>query len=143
MPPGAQAGKMATVADELLNDFEDSGDENEEEQPNDGLFDNGYATPPLSYGLDDAAGSSNSKMELDGDEEELDEDLESSTAANTKMMDAEGEEEAKARVEKMQLGSVNDVRSVASLMKTLEPVMEVSTVHQQRISRACIYNLLN
>jgi U4/U6 small nuclear ribonucleoprotein PRP31 len=40
--------------------------------------------------------------------------------------DVEDEDEAKARVEKMQLGGVDDVRSVASLMKTLEPVIEVS-----------------
>jgi U4/U6 small nuclear ribonucleoprotein PRP31 len=43
------------------------------------------------------------------------------------MDDAEDEEEAKARIEKMQLASVSDVRSVAGLMRQLEPVMEVST----------------
>ena len=37
------------------------------------------------------------------------------------------EEATKAKVEKMQLGGVDDVRSVAGLMKTLEPVLEVST----------------
>jgi hypothetical protein len=41
--------------------------------------------------------------------------------------DVEDEEETKAKVEKMQLGGVDDVRSVAGLMKSLEPVLEVST----------------
>lgn len=37
----------------------------------------------------------------------------------------DSEEASKARIEKMQLGAVKDVRSVASLMATLEPVLEV------------------
>ena len=40
--------------------------------------------------------------------------------------DVEDEEETKAKIEKMQLGGVDDVRSVAGLMRTLEPVLEVS-----------------
>lgn len=122
---------MATVADELLNDFEDSSSENGDEQQHDGLFGNGYATPPPSNGTKatpdpQLAGSS---MELDGDEEEPDDDIEGSSATDVKAEDAEDEEEAKARVEKMQLGNVNDVRSVAGLMQTLEPVMEVSNMN--------------
>ena len=61
-----------------------------------------------------------------GDEEEVDEDEEMSGVADTGA-DVEDEEETKAKVEKMELGAVDDVRSVARLMKTLEPVLEVST----------------
>ena len=114
---------MATLADELLNDFEDSGSEGEAE-PQDGLVQDGSTTPPV-YG---GAHAPNSSMVLDGDEEEEDEDEEMSTAGASKdaVADAENEDEAKAKVVKMQLGGVNDVRNVASLMKTLEPVLKVS-----------------
>ena len=53
-----------------------------------------------------------------------DADLDAAAPAHVAMDDAEDEEEAKARIEKMQLASVSDVRSVAGLMKQLEPVME-------------------
>ena len=58
--------------------------------------------------------------------EDVDED-EEMVGAQISELDVEDEEEAKAKVEKMQLGGVDDVRSVAGLMKTLEPVLEVST----------------
>ena len=116
---------MSTLADELLNDFEDSGSEHEEEQ-NGGLFPdaedvkssflNGNAPKPLN-----SAG-----MELDADEEEVDEDEEMAGMDRNAVEIVEDEEEAKAKVEKMQLGGVDDVRTVAGLMKTLEPVLEVS-----------------
>lgn len=115
---------MSTLADELLNDFEDSASEGEEENQN-GLL-GGSATPP-------AAGQTNghkepSSMILDGDEEEEDEgDAEDGMQnGDLKLEDADDEEEAKAKVEKMQLGGVSDVRTIAGLMKTLEPVLEVS-----------------
>lgn len=118
---------MTTIADELLNDFEDSGDE--EEVNNDGLQDDGITDGPSANGLrpiDPAEAHEHRGMELDGDEEEVgDEDVEGDTALNTAIREAEDEEETKARVEKMQLGAVGDVRSVAGLMKTLEPVLEV------------------
>ena len=112
---------MSTLADELLNDFEDSGSEREDGQQ-DGFLQDG-ASPPTTNGH---AKEPEGSMILDGDEEEVDEDEEmdgtpvKGTAANI-----EDEEEAKAKVEKMQLGGVNDVRSVAGLMKTLEPVLQV------------------
>ena len=114
---------MSTLADELLNDFEDSGSEGEAGQQNGFLHDD--ETPPTTNGRVQAPEGS---MVLDGDEEDVSEDDEESlgdsiatgTAANV-----EDEEEAKAKVEKMQLGGVNDVRSVAGLMKTLEPVLQV------------------
>ena len=112
---------MSTLADELLNDFEDSGSEAEEEQQAEAAQD-GSLVPSLS------GPAQNGGMILDDDEEEEDgEDEEAIAAATSKdaVAEAEDEEETKAKVEKMQLGGVSDVRSVASLMKTLEPVLEV------------------
>ncbi len=123
---------MATLADELLNDFEASGSEGEEDISHDFLQDDGVTTKPALNGTHkaDANGASGS-MELDDDEEEVEEDEEmvAATTASVAVQQAEDEEEAKARVEKMQLGGVSDVRSVAGLMKTLAPVMEVSEPH--------------
>lgn len=111
---------MSTLADELLQDFEDSGSEGEGQQ-NEGLFpDNEEAT---LAGLSSHA--TNGAMELDGDEEDVDD--EEMAGVNDTVKDAEDEEDTKAKVEKMQLGDVDDVRSVAGLMKSLEPVLEVST----------------
>ncbi len=112
---------MSTLADELLNDFEDSGSGEEDGQEN-GLLQDG-ASPPATKGEAHTLGGS---MILDGDEEEVDEDEEmDGVAVNTAVVDVEDEEEAKAKVEKMQLGSVSDVRNVAGLMKMLEPVLQV------------------
>lgn len=112
---------MSTLADELLQDFEDSGSEGGEEPQDGSLFpDEEEAKTGLNG---DATGASGS-MELDGDEEEVDDD-EQMAGMN---VDAEEDEETtKIKVEKLQLGGVEDVRSVAGLMKTLEPVLEVST----------------
>lgn len=99
---------MSTVVDDLLNDFGSSGDEVEEAE-NDGLIHNGEAV-----GDRDA-------MDLDGIANQ--EDNQSEDDIN----DLDDAEATKAKVEKMQLGTVKDVRSVASLMQTLEPVLEVST----------------
>ena len=113
---------MSTLADELLNDFEDSGSEGDGDQQN-GFLQDG-PSPPAANGYHAPEGS----MVLDGDEENVDSDDEmEGTQGNGAVADVEDEEEAKAKVEKMQLGGVNDVRSVAGLMKTLEPVLEVCT----------------
>ena len=109
---------MSTLADELLNDFEDSGSEDGGEQPS-GLLQNN--APPVINGIKPKY---NGFTEMDIDEEE-DEDEEMGEDDRVKLEDVEDEEEAKAKVEKMQLGGVNDVRSIAGLMKTLEPVLEV------------------
>ena len=114
---------MSTLADELLNDFEDSGSEGEGGQQNGFLHDD--ATPPTTNGRVQAPEGS---MVLDGDEEDVSEDDEADLGDSIvagAAADIEDEEEAKAKVEKMQLGGVNDVRSVAGLMKTLEPVLQV------------------
>ncbi|KAL8869141.1 MAG: hypothetical protein Q9174_004490 [Haloplaca sp. 1 TL-2023] len=108
---------MSTLADELLNDFEDSGSEGEEEQQNGFLQES--ATPPRVNGKDSQA------MLLDGDEEDEPSDEEDAPNGALKLEEVDDEEEAKAKVEKMQLGGVSDVRTVAGLMTTLEPVLEV------------------
>jgi len=113
---------MSTLADELLNDFEDSGSEGEAQ--NGGLFpDHNEATTGLAHA---PKVNGHGAMELDGDEENLEEDEEMTGVNDIDELD--DEEATKAKVEKMQLGGVDDVRSVAGLMKTLEPVLEVSAV---------------
>ncbi|KAK6594053.1 Prp31 C terminal domain-containing protein [Botrytis cinerea] len=113
---------MSTLADELLQDFEDSGSEGEGED-NAHLF----ADPDevaLSMNGNATGLSGASEMELDGDEEAVDEDDEMAGMVSAAIDATEDEEATKAKVEKMQLGGVDDVRSVAGLMKTLEPVLE-------------------
>ncbi len=119
---------MTTIADELLNDFEDSGSENEEEEQNEGYYPGGdLADEETIENGESSTKLDNEGMELDVDDEELeDADLADGAPAHLKMETEEDEEETKARVEKMELKTVSDVRSVAGLMKQLDPVMEVS-----------------
>jgi U4/U6 small nuclear ribonucleoprotein PRP31 len=122
---------MSTLADELLNDFEDSGSEGGE-QESETLFQNVEETNVngADRGASKTRGPTGS-MELDDDEEDVgdvDEELLLSEGLNNESGGAaEDEEETKAKVEKMELGSVSDVRNVAGLMKTLEPVLKVSS----------------
>ncbi|KAI9819919.1 MAG: U4/U6-U5 snRNP complex subunit prp31 [Pycnora praestabilis] len=121
---------MSTLADELLNDFEDSGSEDEGNRPDDFLQDNHLAQKPITNGhlRKSQSADQDGLMELDDDEEligEEDEDMIDGKGKDENTLDeADDEAEAKAKVEKMQLAGVNDVRSVAGLMKTLEPVLE-------------------
>ncbi|CAG8972632.1 hypothetical protein HYALB_00005401 [Hymenoscyphus albidus] len=110
---------MSTLADELLQDFEDSGSEGGD-QKDEGLFPNDDGPKDNNT---QTLGANGEGMELDGDEEEVVED-EAMGGMNDSGVDVEDEEETKAKVEKMELGGVDDVRSVARLMKTLEPVLE-------------------
>lgn len=108
---------MSTLVDELLQDFEDSGSEQGDERNEDDLVGDGdVALTNSAYADGD--------MDLDGGEGE-DEDMDMGGFDAVKKA-PEDPEEARARVEKLQLKGVNDVRSVAGLMKTLEPVLEVS-----------------
>jgi len=104
---------MSTLADELLQDFEDSGSEAGE----DNFQDEATGLDVATRGL--ANGRSSDAMDIDGagsgNEDDEERDMEA----------AEDADDAKAKVEKMQLGAVNDVRSVAGLMQTLDPVLEV------------------
>ncbi|CAM1507293.1 Fc.00g069340.m01.CDS01 [Cosmosporella sp. VM-42] len=105
---------MSTVVDDLLNDFGSSGDEAEDGE-NDGLVHT------------EEADGDRDAMDVDGDTGKEDEKPDNDLG---NMEDAEA---TKAKVEKMQLGAVKDVRSVASLMQTLEPVLEVSTPLQWHV----------
>ena len=118
---------MTTIADELLNDFESDGSEAEDENGEGGLFQDDPQGVPEANAIRGPRDPAAEKpiMELDDDEEPIeDEDMEDEPTRPG--VEAEDEEEAKARVEKMQLAQVSDVRSVAGLMKTLEPILEVS-----------------
>ncbi|KAF2151962.1 Nop domain-containing protein [Myriangium duriaei CBS 260.36] len=117
---------MATVADELLNDFEDSGSEGQEENDN---LDSQDGTVNGS-GL--RRDSESNGMNVDGDDDGVNVDGDGNDEQEPRRpgVEAEDEEEAKARVEKMQLGGVSDVRSVASLMSQLKPVMEKISHYQ-------------
>ncbi|MCJ1423961.1 U4/U6-U5 snRNP complex subunit prp31 [Sticta canariensis] len=121
---------MSTLADELLNDFEDSESEGEADRQNGFLHDapsSPSSTAAIGRRQSSSAIDSAGVMVLDVDEED-DEDEEMTNGdplASGRLEDAEDEEEAKAKVEKMQLGGINDVRNVAGLMKTLEPVLQV------------------
>lgn len=111
---------MSTLADELLADFDDSGSEGGENDQHDDQNDGGLFPEPASS---QTIGAADNGMELDGDEEEIDEEMEGMQVKD----EVEDESETKIKVDKMQLGDVNDVRSVARLMKTLEPILKVST----------------
>ena len=117
---------MSTLADELLNDFEDSGSDGENEQSN-GLFQSTATSPPEigPFNGHPSAARNGAVMDVDDEDEDDDEDEEMADGGMADREAPEDEEEAKAKVEKMQLGGVNDVRNVAGLMKTLEPVLEV------------------
>ncbi|KAF5518415.1 Pre-mRNA-processing factor 31 [Colletotrichum aenigma] len=112
---------MATLAEELFNDFADSGSEADETQQ-DGNNALGLDLAPQTVNH-----SSSNDMDLDADDSEADADDDVMVGVSKGTVDTvEDAEDAKSKVEKMQLGGVSDVRSVASLMQTLEPVIEVS-----------------
>lgn len=108
---------MATLAEELLNDFDDSDDEQNEEENEFKPSDENGASPNEQHIVEG--------MEVDANE---DEDAEDEGNAQKQIdEDLDDEDAAKAKVEKMQLGGVSDVRNVAGLMKQLQPVLEVSS----------------
>ncbi|KAH6659897.1 Prp31 C terminal domain-containing protein [Truncatella angustata] len=114
---------MSTLADELLNDFEDSGSEQGDPQDDLGLDgEDSSVRQANGHSKDD-----DDDMVLDGDEEppeEEDQEMSGLNAAAIHPMD--DPDEAKAKVEQMQLGSVKDVRKVTKVMDRLEPLLKVS-----------------
>lgn len=116
---------MSSTLDELLQDFEDSGSEAGGDEYGDGLLDDG-AVAAGGSGVDDAHVPLNDEDvdEGTGDGEDEDEAMGGVGADDSNAV--EDPEEAKAKVEKMHLGGVRDVRTVATLMKSLKPVLEVS-----------------
>lgn len=118
---------MSTLADELLQDFEDTGSEGGDDQQDDGFVD-GYAD----------GGNSLRDVGMDGDDsddEEKDVDMDAPDHNNV-VETTDDPEEAKAKIEKMQLGGVRDIRNVAGLMKTLEPVLEKIAFYQSQPPQA-------
>ncbi|KAI1811154.1 hypothetical protein GGS20DRAFT_128780 [Poronia punctata] len=116
---------MSTLADELLQDFEDSGSENGDVQQDTGL---GLEEPALSN-----EGRGNGDMILDGDEEEPEDDADEEMGGVDGVVNTiEDEEAAKARVEKMQLGHVKDVRKVTSVMDRLDPLLKDISIYQSK-----------
>ncbi len=114
-----QLANMSTLADEFLLDAgDDSGSDAGGDDHDDGLYGDGLRTNGAGTNGDTAMGDfADGGEEGDGDREmteglddELPDDLET----------------AKAEIEKKHLGGVRDVRTVAGLMKTLTPVLEVS-----------------
>ncbi|KAL2019236.1 hypothetical protein VTK56DRAFT_9963 [Thermocarpiscus australiensis] len=122
---------MSTLADELLQDFEGSEPEAEGDEQDEGLFgEAGFPTSPRVNGEDTAM---EEERDEDEDEEEVADMMEgidgSATAAN------DDAAEAKAKIEKMQLGGVRDVRMVAGLMKQLTPVLEKIAHYQSQAAQ--------
>ena len=139
---------MATLADELLNDFEDSGSENEAEAQNgDGFLDGDDSLP--TNGVSFRSGEADVAMDEDAVDDK--DKVTMNDDALRELEDEGDEEEAKAKVEKMQLGGVSDVRSVAGLMKTLEPVLQVSPLffpshlflEAQGLHHSCLRSLIS
>jgi len=106
---------MSTLADELLQDFEDSGSEVGDDH-DDGLFDAGFAN---------GASTGHDVLMEEYKDDEDDEDDSAMQDSNDNL--PSDSEDAKAKIEKMQLSGVRDVRTVAGLMKQLTPVLEVSS----------------
>ncbi|KAK4449419.1 hypothetical protein QBC34DRAFT_404875 [Podospora aff. communis PSN243] len=103
---------MSTLADELLQDFEGSGSDAGDDDCDDDLY-------GLSNG-DHGSGDMLMEEYKDDDDELNADDAMGGVDGDT----LDDDEDAKAKIEKMQLGAVRDVRTVASLMKTLTPVLE-------------------
>lgn len=112
---------MASLADELLDDFADSGSEKGDDQNND--YQNG--DDHERDGLLDNHTAATEGMEVDANEDDM-EDAEEEVDAKQDIEALEDEDDTKAKVEKMKLASVSDVRNVAGLMKQLKPVLDVS-----------------
>lgn len=107
---------MATLADELANDFrDDSGDENGAEDLD--LDANGFMLS-MPKGQSAAVDEDMEDLEAEG------EDMEDPDALHDEA--AEETEHRLGRERKEQ--APKDIRSVSSFMKSLEPILEVSTI---------------
>lgn len=105
---------MATLADELLADLL----EDDSEVDDDSNYQDDENAPEPKPAVSDQ----------DDDDEKMGEAdmLQAAESDHSAVTDAEDEAEAKARVEKTNFSAISDVRSVAGLMKSLKPVLEVS-----------------
>lgn len=110
--------KMATLADELQNDFADSGSE-------DGIDENRHSLSPAYNGQRRPSKSvgEDGEMELDDDNGDIDDDEDLEMRAENGLSDyAEDKEKAKPKIH---TSEPKDMRTVASFMKSMEPVLEV------------------
>ncbi|KAK5634746.1 hypothetical protein RRF57_010459 [Xylaria bambusicola] len=126
---------MSTLVDELLQDFEDSGSENSDAQNDARLqLDDDTALSPKGDREQDG------DMMLDGDEEEEPDRDEYMGGLDDSIVNAmEDQDAAKARVEKMQLANVSDVRKVTNVMDRLDPLLKVSLSSLYRLIRMCVF----
>lgn len=102
---------MSTLVDELLQDFESGSEAAESPDHDDGLMGDEEGASLMGGGGGD--------VDMDGDMDSSDDEMGG--------VDRTDPEEMKAKVDKMQMAGIGDIRTVATLMKTLEPVLEVST----------------
>lgn len=110
----------SSLAADLLADFNETDEEDLEEAEARGLSTTNVAAERDAMDVDGDA---------NGDDADEDEEMEGAEKAREvapggQLSVDDDEEVRKAKVEKMQLGGVDDVRSVATLMKALEPVLE-------------------
>ncbi|KAI9670570.1 MAG: U4/U6-U5 snRNP complex subunit prp31 [Alyxoria varia] len=122
---------MATLADELENDFAASGSEDEGSPINDSDSQEGVGDES------GAADGANLRGPMERDEEEDTEMLDES--GNIK--EAEEEKAARLKSVKRQQGAGSDMQSVGNFMRSMDPVLEVSTDHITH--KTCVYRLLN
>ncbi|KAL2140098.1 hypothetical protein VTI28DRAFT_4246 [Corynascus sepedonium] len=122
---------MSTLADELLQDFEGSGSEaGGDEHDDDFLGEAGLSGDARANGGDIAMEEARDEDADEDEDADMMDGADGSAAAAA--ADDENEDDAKARIEKMQLGGVRDVRTVAGLMKTLTPVLEKIAHYQSQ-----------
>lgn len=111
---------MATLADELQADFLDleSEEENEEEEQE----------QEQEHGANGVNGDADDGDDAMGEDGVADHDAAGGSQqdkVSRALDEAEDEQEAKERIEKINLRNVSDFKSVANLWKSLKPVLEV------------------
>lgn len=109
---------MATLVDELENDFAASGSEEEGSQQ--GSVDS--EAQDVNVGLN--GGEVNMEgAEIDGDKEADDEEM---LDESGRPIEAEEEKEARLHASKKQKPTGQDLEGVSSFIKSMEPILEVS-----------------
>ena len=112
---------MATLADELHNDFLDSGSEGERHEDDEGAS-TGSQDPPTKY-------ARNGDLEMGDELREADADDMDDGDSDGLLGEAEEETEARLQRERKEQAAPKDMRSVATFVKSMEPVLEVSISH--------------
>ncbi|KAK3394557.1 hypothetical protein B0H63DRAFT_506249 [Podospora didyma] len=124
---------MSTLADELLQDFEDSGSEagGDEQQHDDYLGDPTLSRDTLTNGGDTAMDDHGHDGADDDDYGDDIGDMMDGVSADA-AIDEDDPDSTRAKIEKMQLSQVRDVQAVAGLMKTLSPVLDKIAHYQSQ-----------